>query len=349
MARIANPYYSGFNDPAMADIAGNIARIAAGGESPNQRALREAQLGELESRSGTNLAQGRKYASEAALNEQSHGARGYDGIIDYMSKVTGIDGQTIGALLAGESTGLDPRSQQRLRDEYRAAGGIRMAGPGTQRITDVTQSQFDARSAGDLLMGDTQGVAARRGAMGGKPTYDVKNNTIFDQYGGANEITDYGRLLALEGANSAPVEKVVDETGKPVFVSRADAIGRQPYEKPSNSDSRLSPAEVLRLDELIAMDLGVDLNSVEPDVMPRIRAQAEQNYMNGDPLSIAVERAIQDNQLEDTMPWYRGAKYAIARPAQPQQEQLASQKPVRARNPKTGEVVELRDGQWVPL
>lgn len=303
MARVPNPY--GYTDPAMASIAGNIAQIFLGGESPNQKALREAELALRGAQTEAAQAQAGKYGAETALTQQAVDARTQDEVLRRIAIANGIDPNAVdvGSLLFGDT----PESQ-RLRDDYRTYGFMDMYGPGTQRAGDVANAAFTNRSAGELLLGDTIGVAQRQAAMAGEPVYDVKNNTLFDRFTGESQQTEHGALVAGRDTR-APVK--VNQGGKPVYMSPAEALGMEAYEAP-RADRQPTWTDVKNMDQLIFNDLGVAAEDLDPSVMPVLRAAVEAYVSQGVPHAEAIRRAIAENPIVDTQPWYRSALYGFA-------------------------------------
>lgn len=352
MATIQNPY--GYNDPTMAAIAGNIARIIAGGESPNEKALREAKLGALGADTEAARALARQRLSEAALNEQSGQSRGDEGVLDFIQRGYGFAPDTVAGVLgfSDAPAEVDPVAAQQIRDAYRTYAGIRMAGPGTQNIRDVNRAAFDASQMGSLLLGESPGaVSMRTAAIEGKPMYDIKDDTFFSQYDPTAPMmtTEKGRMDAGKDTR-APV-RVVGPGGKPIYASPAEALGLEAYVDPGQADPIGESSDLLRLVEL---GLGINKDNAgqfDPAAIQRVFAEAEKNYRAGMSPSSAVELAIQKNPMTAFVDegWFSDARpRTLATPATPAPATNAAA-PVRARNPQTGEVVEFINGQWVKV
>lgn len=169
-----------------------------------------------------------------------------------------------------------------------------------------------------------------------------------------------GQADAAAGANRALEERRRDEIANPDRYRSDGGAGGKPLPA---GDSRLLTSEILA-----RIPTGVGYS--EADLAAAV-GRAEQLRAGGMPIGTAAATAFDEIFGLDAKPvtptktaglsdglidWLTGAQVPTGEPARLERRPApapavpaAPAAPVRARNPNTGEVVELRNGQWVPV
>lgn len=268
MPTARNPFYrgpspvGGYNNPQVADIANNVGAILLAGESPNQRALREAQAAHL---------QAQETAGYASANASRAQANKYD------AQTTGItqrnNYQTEDAMRRASlaSQGIDPDtpafqlSADELTNRNKNVGQLLT----TQALTGNTNyAQFqkgvstanDRSVDNDVLAGrrSAPDVGRSRAASAGKPLYSFGKEYSGDNFGGAQTVNGIGtseitlnkdrgtQARAAAGASSAEAslrqaQTVNERADAPVALAGSDG---QPLLRDINGNPvRVAPSK----------------------------------------------------------------------------------------------------------
>lgn len=246
MATVKNPFYvqtphGGFNDPTLAQTAGNISSIFAGLQAaPHEQAEREAKLGLMSAQQRQALAAAGKYGAEEDLTRGVIGARGDDYILNTLAGQYGLDRDTISGILGlnGEAQvpeGLAPELVNATRQGYatRRDVGMNNASQNVKQISDATRQNV---SLGALLTGQDQAtVAGNEYALGGGDPFKVSGGTVYSPLTGGHQMTGEGRAGSLKSVVTGH-----DPNGAPIVQYAIPEAGMVPYES-----TQYAPREVV--------------------------------------------------------------------------------------------------------
>lgn len=149
----ANPLYTGrYNDPAMGQIAQNIAGMLLGGQSPNEKAEMESEAALREARTEAERQRGRKFGNEAD-----------------------ISGYTVADLLDPSATARQrTESLAPLTPEQQAIGStLWQSRINAKNPRNVAEAESYNRDVASMLLDPTLAgdVGSRNAAIKGKPLY----------------------------------------------------------------------------------------------------------------------------------------------------------------------------------